>query len=70
MTHYPPPTPAEIRARAQLALAEIAWRAAVTTQRRDDRRAEARARRDRQRAERIAAGTDRLTLRAEAARRG
>jgi len=66
---YPTPTAAQIRARAQLALAEIAWRAAVTAQRRDDRRAEARARRDRQHADRRAAGTDRATLRALRARR-
>ena len=67
---YPTPSAAQIRARAELARAEIAWRATVTTQRRDDRRAEARARRDRQRAERVAAGTDRATLRAlRAARR-
>ena len=66
---YPTPTAAQIRARAQLALAEIAWRAAVTTQRRDERRAEAQARRSRQAADRRAAGTDRATLRALAARR-
>lgn len=52
-----------IRARAQASKLEIAWRMAVSSQARDERRAAARARRDRQRAERVAAGTDRTSLR-------
>lgn len=60
---------AMFRLQAQVALVEIRWRMAVSSQRRDDRRAEARARRDRQRADRIANGTDRATLRAAQAAR-
>lgn len=53
-----------LRARAQAALIEIQWRAAVSAQRRDERRAQALVRRLQQKLERQVLGVDRETLRA------